>query len=480
MNSLYKTVFFIAVAIGLCVSCTPEEYELGSIDVTAQDLAEGIAYTITHDASNPNIVHLESKMQGYTPLWSHPQGRSQEPTVTLQIAFPGTYDVVFGVMTPGGIVYGETAHFVIDEMYAGFISDPMWTLLSGGIGGEKTWYLDLDANAVSRGGAGPLYFYGTDDSWETVTEGKTVDGDSWNWCPDYPGNTWLFAAADFGTMTFDMKDGANVKVEHLTIPSRGTESGTFLIDVDAHTLKMVDAAPLHDATRDGIVTAWGDIKIMSLTADYMQLGVLRDNDPSEGPCLLVYNYISKDYLDNWTPGETAEPEPVLPDGWQDAISQTVSTSVKWILSPETPFNWANLDGSLMNADWVSPDTYADWTGFNASVSSSYASFSLLIDSESGAVTYTSPSGVATSGTYSLSSNGTYTFTGISPSFHICGDISLATSSDNTWRITRIERNMSGKVTGMWVGVRDAVKPEYMVYHLIPQAAGAAEEDPLKV
>jgi hypothetical protein len=48
---------------------------------------------------------------------------------------------------------------------------------------------------------------------------------------------------------------------------------------------------------------------MSLTENTLQLAVLRDPELSgEGACLLVYNFISKEYYDNWTPGEQEEPE----------------------------------------------------------------------------------------------------------------------------------------------------------------------------
>lgn len=307
-SSIY---ILIASVIILFFACTPEQYDLGPKDVTPDDLVEGIAFKIEHDASNPNIVYLSSLMDSrYTPLWNHPQGRSQKQKITLKIAFPGTYEVKFGVETRGGIVYGNPVTFTIDDFYAEFVSDELWTLLSGGVGNAKTWYLDLDADGVSRYFIGPLYFYGTDDSWETVTNGVTLPegSDSWNWNPDWPGNSWLMDAADFGSMTFDLRDGANVVVEHKTIPSRGIERGTYMLDVDDHTLRMTDASPLHDINRDGVVIDWGDIKIMSLTENTLQLAVLRDPELSgEGACLLVYNFISKEYYDNWTPGEQEEP-----------------------------------------------------------------------------------------------------------------------------------------------------------------------------
>lgn len=481
MNKIFKLFSLLATVAIMFTSCSPDEFSLGEKDVKTEDLVEGIAYKIEHDAINPNIVYLTSLMGSeYTPLWNHPQGRSQEKKVTLKIPFAGTYEVQFGVETRGGVVYGPKTTFKVNDMYAGFISDELWTLISGGAGKEKTWYLDLDANGVSRFFKGPLYFYGTDDSWATVTEGQKVEGDSWNWSPDYKGNTWLMNAADFGSMTFSLKGSASITVNHKTIASRGTETGNYMLNTDNHTLTVQDAAILHDTNRDGVVINWGDIKILSLTENTMQLGVLRDPALSgEGACLLVYNFISKDYFDNWVPGEVAEPEPTLPSGWQTDISQTVNKSVKWVLSSDTPFNWASLDGSLMNAGWTSADKYDSWTGFNAAAASNFADFSLTLNSDDNTATYVAPDGTSTKGSYTLDEKGTYTFSGFTPNFVICGGwVTLATTDANQWRITKIEKDASGNVSGMWVGKRDAVKPEYMVYHLIPKAGGT-EVDPLK-
>jgi hypothetical protein len=302
MNKLIKvfTVFLIGL-IGY--ACSPEEHELAKTSVDSDELVEGIAYSIEHDAVNPNIVYLTSLMDGsFTPLWNHPQGRSQAQKVTLKIPFPGTYTVKFGVLTRGGAVFGEEATFTVDDFHAAFVEDELWTLLSGGVDQEKTWYLDLDADAISRNFLGPLYFYGTNNGWQgaCLVEG----GDCWNWNPDYQGNSWLMTAADFGSMTFDLKGAANVSVTHNTISARGTETGTYMLDAGAKTLRMTDASPLHDINRDGVVIDWGNIKIISLTENFMQLGVLRDATLSgEGAAMLVYNYISKDYYDNWVPVE---------------------------------------------------------------------------------------------------------------------------------------------------------------------------------
>ena len=481
MKKINKFLFILSLLAFVITACAPDEFLLGDKDVAPSDLVEGIAFKIEHDASNPNIIYLKSMMGNkYTPLWNHPQGRSQEQVVTLKIPFAGTYSVQFGVETRGGIVYGEPVTLKVDQMYAGFISDEMWTLISGGSGKSKTWYLDLDASGVSKYFDGPLYFYGTYDSWEQVTNGvKAPEGaDSWNWNPKYKENTWLMNAADFGSMTFDLIDGANLTVEHKTLSARGIEKGSYMMDVDNHTMRTTDASVLHDDGRDQQVLQWGDIRILSLTKDAMQLAVMRDNS-SEGKCLLVYNFISKDYADSWTPGEVAEPEPKLPDGWEADISQTVSKTIKWVLSPETPFNWATLDGTLMNADWTSADKYASWTGFNASAAAKYANFSLTLNSATKSATYVAPDGTSSKGTYTLDEKGIYAFDGFKPNFEICGGwVYLSTTDANQWRITSIEKDASGAVTGMWVGKRDPQKAEYMVYHLVPQIGGGGATDKL--
>ncbi|MDR1089644.1 MAG: hypothetical protein LBL79_01100 [Prevotella sp.] len=475
---LYSILSYTIAIIFLFAACTPDKYDLGTVDVTPDKLVEGIAFSITKDASNPNIVYLENKMDTkYTPLWIHPQGYSQAQKVTLKIPFEGTYNVTFGVMTHNGIVYGDPAEFIINDFYAGFVEDELWALLSGGVNNEKTWYLDLDADGVSRYFAGPLFFYGSDDWWGNISGNDPALGDdSWNWNPDYPGNSWLMSAGNYGSMTFNLKNGANVTTEHLMASSRGKETGTYMLDTDNKTLTLTNASILHDAGRDNqAIGDWRNCRIVSLTENTLQLGVLRNPETSgEDICLLVYNFISKDYFDNWTPGEEIEPEPTLPDGWKDDVSQTVTTAIKWILSPETPFNWSNLDGSLMN-NWLTPADYPDWTGFNASVSASYAKFSLVMDSKNNKVIYTSSNESVTEGTYTLDDKGIYTFTGIKPYLNICSDRYLETSDDNSWRIVKIDKDFSGKVSGMWVGVRDAVKPEYFVYYLIPEGISSDDD-----
>lgn len=496
MNYLNKIFLFLFIGtMMLLASCSPDEYALGNTDVKPGDLVEGIAYKIEHDAANPNIVYLKSLMGSkYTPLWSHPQGRSQEQTVTLKMPFAGTYKVVFGVETRGGVVYGDTATFKIDDMYAEFVSDPMWTKVAGGAGKSKTWYLDLDADATSRYFLGPIYFFTNTYTWDNLHNAageNYLDADAWDatkaitpnlsetgtatwyWLADYPGNSWMCDAADFGSMTFDLIGGANITVDQEAY-GLGKKNGSYMLDVDKHTITFSDAYPVHDSNRDTEMKAATEFRILYLTDDAMQIMVV--------PSGVCYNYISKEYKDNWVPGEVADPEPALPDGWKDDISQTVNKSITWKLSETNPLDWCNLDGSRMNG-WNSPADYPSWLGtLDASV---YKNFSMTLNSDDLTANFVAPDGTKTACNYTLDEKGIYTFSTDStentkiPSFAVIGWANFSADSNRQLRIMSIEKDATGAVTGMWLGAKDAVKPEYTAYHLVPSAGSSTTTDPLK-
>lgn len=473
MNKILKVFALFLVGL-VAYACSPEEHELQQAGVGSDELVEGIAFSIEHDTENPNIVYLTSLMdERYNPLWDHPQGRSQARQVTLKIPFPGEYTVKFGVQTRSGAVFGEEATFTIDDFYAPFVEDELWTLISGGVDEEKTWYLDLDGAAISRNFLGPLYFYGTNNGWQgaCMLEG----GDCWNWNPDYKGNSWLMTAADFGSMTFDLKGAANVTVVHNTIASRGTENGKYMLDAEAKTLRLTDASPLHDTGRDGVVVDWGNIKILSLTKDFMQLAVLRDPALSgEGACLLVYNFISKDYYDNWVPGEVVEPDPPYNGNPNEDLTTSVTTKKKWAMSLNTPYNWAGLDGAFLNT-WNSPADYTatGWAPYDASMISN---ISLTLDktgTTTGNYEFTTSSGSIISGSYTVDATNHIVFDQ-AISINVSGWVNLETTPEHKLRLIRTDVDALGNISKMWLGKRDPTKAEYQVYGFEPVAAGPAD------
>ncbi|WP_442795379.1 hypothetical protein [Pelobium manganitolerans] len=477
MNKIIKFFALLFAWTALLSSCSPEEYSLGNVDVKPEELVEGIAFKIEHDANNPNIVYLTSLMDAkYTPLWDHPQGRSQEKKVTLKIPFAGVYTVKFGVETRGGVVYGAPATFSVDQMYAEFISNEMWTKLTGGAGQEKTWYLDLDENGLSRYFLGPMYFYGTGDWWGTVNgTGPALSSDSWNWQPDWKSNSWIMPKGDYGSMTFNLKGGANVIVNHSMLNK--SQTGTFNIDVDNKTMRMNDAQPLHGAPQDGVVVDWGNIRIMSLTDNTMQLAVLRDEVLSgEGPALFVFNYISKDFKDNWVPGNQPDPEPPYEGNANDDLTTTTSTKKTWSLSLNTPYNWANLKGELLNA-WTKPADYPGWAPYDATMISKVALELDKTGDNAGSYKFTDGNGNNISGTYTTDDKNNVIFDK-EISFAISGGISLATTAEKKLRIISTEKDATGNITGIWLGKKDPSKDEYLVFKFEPKAGANGPVDPM--
>ena len=467
----------LAAAMLALAGCQPDDYSLGSIPYTSSDLVEGIAYTITADEDNPNTIYLKSLLSSsYTALWEHPQGRSQGAEVTLNIPFEGTYDVVFGIITSGGIVYGDTAHFTIDTFCADFVSDDLWTYISGGVGESKRWYIDLDEYGESKYFSGPLYFYGTDDSWETVTDGVELDTDvydSWYWQADWAsvaGWQWVDYAMDFGYMEFDLNGGANVTTVCNDLGT--TATGTYLLDTDNHTISFTDAPLLHDSMNDSQVASWtGEMRLFSLTEDYMQIGVLRIEDP----CYLLFNFISQDYYDNWEEEVDANPTPTLADTWQTDILTLIQSyntyqTVIWSFSDEDDAAaYCDLYGSTTSSATAATDDALEMT----------------LQLCAGDMTYimTDTNGDTAEGTFELTDDG---FISFSNGLLTISDVDdngteFRTNSDNTLRVlsyTMEDDDGDGTeemITNLWLGydLYDIYgnRYAYQGFNLTPSAPG---------
>ena len=182
-----------------------------------------------------------------------------------------------------------------------------------------TWYLDIDEDAKTRIFLGPLYFYGTDDSWATVTNGEPVMGDSWAWTADYANNSWICEAKDYGSMTFT-EDGKVVVNQGGTV----TE-GTYTVDEANKTITLSGAEILYLDNYRSAGTNWSNqLRILSLTETGLQIAVLRDNDPGQGPCLWSFNYVNEEVRkpSQFQPGLLFWDDNYNPN-WETFVSPTV-------------------------------------------------------------------------------------------------------------------------------------------------------------
>ena len=184
---------------------------------------------------------------------------------------------------------------------------------------------------------------------------------------------------------------------------------------------------------------------MELDENHLRIGVMRDN--SEGPWWLIWNFVSKEFADNYVPEDQPDPEPTLPDGWQDMVSEVVTTEIKWTMSPDVPFDWANLDGSLMNN--FTAGNYPDW----ATVVDGLENLSMTLNSADMTYTFEMPDGTSTTGTYTLDEDGIYTFDAGVPTYHLGGGyIIFGATAENQLRLLSIETADCSPL-GIWLGQR---------------------------
>jgi hypothetical protein len=148
---------------------------------------------------------------------------------------------------------------------------------------NQTWYIDLDADGKSYLWDGPMYFYGSDDSWTTISDGDVITGDSWCWAPAWGDiSSWIgFAPQEFGSMTFN-EDGT-VTVEDKA--NGKSFSGTYTINEKDRTVTLKNAEVLHvPGDYSNVAT---NLRILSLTDQKLQIAIIR----SDGQAL-SQNYIS--------------------------------------------------------------------------------------------------------------------------------------------------------------------------------------------
>lgn len=460
INIWNTTKAVLAAGALLFTACQPDEYELG--DLLKK---EELKYSITQDASDPNAIVLQAQNPGHQPFWVTPMGRSTLAQDTVRIPFEGEYSFVYGVISAGGVVQADTFKLNLTTTNLNYVNDPLWTLLSGGVGEEKTWIWDNGSYGLAPG---PL-------SYADPSVDQEFQNYSANWDPGNmpPGSTDENMGWN-STMTFSLKNGAFFSAvkynEGGTEESPKLESGTYFLNVNSKTLDIVDANLLRPDNYIENASNWNTaIKVLELTENQLRVAIMRTND--EGPWYYILSYVSKDYADNYDPGDVPDPEPQLPADWKEEVSQVVSTTITWKLSTQNPLDWAYLDGSRMNG-WNAPEDYPDWLG--TPDPSVYEGFSLVMNSADGSVVYTAPDGTQEEGSFTLDNKGIYTFEGIAPSFSVIGWASFGLTAENQLRILSIEKDVLGNLSGMWVGAKDPVKPEYFAYHLVPSMGGSSD------
>lgn len=457
---LITTFLMLAMLVS---SCSPDTYSLDAVTDKSD-----IEYEITQDfAADPggNTVIMKNKTPGVVLTWDYVTGKSNKAAEMVKYAFKGNYTIKITAVTGGGIVELDPYTVTVTKDNLNYVNDPLWTALSGGVGKSKTWYLDLNADGVSKYFPGPMSFSGNKLGWQKECTGETAL--CWTWEPEWKGNEWIADKGDYGSMTFSLDGGPFVKVEHKLTTARGTENGTYFLDTAKHELTMTNAAILQNSWGANDAKDWNNCKIITLTEDAMQIAVYHKSKEE----FMIFNFISKEYSDKWVPKDVPDPNPSIDlNGGtvDDLLSTTTTTTKTWALSKDTPFNWVDLNGAFLN-NWNSVADYeaAGWPGYVSGDQTTVVKNKISFSND-GKVTTIDSNGATKSGTYSTSTDGTniITFSGITPSFPIGSSwATVSTTDKNQWKIVKTLKT-GNVVTDIWFGKRDPAKSEYMVFHFV--------------
>ncbi len=452
---------FATLAIAF-TGCSPDEVNMGTKDIKADDLVQGLAYSVTPDASNPNIIHLKSLLpSSYAVQWQHPQGYSQERELDLNIAFDGTYEIIFGVETRGGLVYGSPYEFTIDQFCADFVTGEMWDMLAGGAGGSKTWIPDDGTYGMKQG------YYSCFDPSATWVDMVRDEGKN-NW---YAQNLtwWEPSNADVGIteddlrgeMTFDLKGRAGLTVTTYTGGVPTTVEGMFDMNTDNHTMNATNVDFLHPAWVNGkAVDFRKGFQILVLTENQMMIANYRDEAMSgEGRCIYCYNFVSKDYADSYVPEVGDEPAPTLPDGWMQAL-ETQNHYAQWKFDTKNPADWCDLYGNTTNTFSYS---------FNEDNVSALRLKMGAPDLDDYSVTL--PDGSTVTGKFVINSNGTIDFSNGLGNTVIAGDnVTFSANANSQLEVLGMSTDDYSRLSDLWLGriVTDinGSRVQYLGYHLV--------------
>lgn len=291
MKNAIKTLFLFLLPAIMLVACKKDEHTLGR----TLDKSE-IKYEVSQDlATDPggNTVIMKNLTPGTISMWDYGTGTSTRMTDTIHFAFQGDYVIKFSAATAGGIVKMDSVVVKVSKENLSYVTDQMWFDISGGPGKQKSWVLDTDGKYF----LGPMTFYDPanfNTIWWDAGQGI------------YPDN---MARGDYGVMTFSLIGGPYFTAVK---PKEGgvTETGTYALNLAKKRLTITGGTILrgYKPAKNGISGInWNYYEIIALTENTLRLGVYRDKDvDGEGNALLVYNFISKAYSDNYVPPVTAK------------------------------------------------------------------------------------------------------------------------------------------------------------------------------
>lgn len=464
--------WILLVGISLFISCKKDTYSLESLPAESS-IKFDVVQDLNVDAGG-NTVYLINQTPQTVPIWDYGTGKSNRQVDTIRFAFAGEYEIKYSAVTGGGVVEMEPVKITVTQDNLNYVNDPLWTLLTGGVGEEKTWVLDANANGDKKFFTSPIYFAGMDNAYGTIADdGQSVEWtqvctdptgpNCWTYGPNYTSDTWAAEKRDYGNMTFSLKGGPFLKTDHKGVAGIGEENGTFFLDVNTLTLTTSNATPLHVSYTPNDAVGMYTWRILSLTDNTLQLAVKHKTKAE----YQVLNFISKEYSDSWTPPPPPAPKPdegynpvFAPGELLNMLTGGVNSGRFWTLDVNgNPIDWI-AKGNGWTANKNSSYNWGWNESWDAAVSNAWIRFDNI-----GGQNYTRfQNGVTTTGTFTIDE--------VNNEVNLVGN-TLLQNGDSWMNPTAPKLKVvkafptDFRTKGIWFGTSyDASKDEWFAFHYI--------------
>ena len=168
MKLIIQLALLFLVVTGVSLSCKKKDYSLANLMDKSQINME-VKQDLTVDPGG-NTIYLINHTDKVEPIWDYATGKSIRRVDTVHYAFKGDYIIKRSAVTAGGIVELDPITIKVTKDNLNYVSDPLWILLTGGPGNEKTWLLDANTNGDQKFFTSPIYFTGQNN----VTSNKAL------------------------------------------------------------------------------------------------------------------------------------------------------------------------------------------------------------------------------------------------------------------------------------------------------------------
>lgn len=467
-----KSAVWIIAGLLIIQACKKDTYGLDRLP-DASSLNFEVIQDLEVDPGG-NTIYLVNNTPETVPVWDYGTGTSNRQRDTVRFAFKGEYVIKYAAVTGGGLVSVDPITITVTEDNLNYVNDPLWTLLSGGVGEEKTWVLDANEDGDKKFFTSPVYFAGMDNAYGSKsTDGQMVewtqvctvpDGPNcWTYAPNYTSDTWAAEKRDYGFMTFSLQGGPFLKTDHKGVGGIGTESGTYFLDVNTLTITTSNASPLFVASTATDAASLYSWKIVSLTENTMQLAVKHKSKDE----YQVLNYISKTYSDNWTPPPPPAPKPdegynpvFAPGELLTMLTGGANSGRFWTLDVNgNPIDWI----AKGNGWTVDKSSSSDW-GWNTTWESAVQGAWIRFDQINGQNYTRFQNGTTTSGTYTINESGNEIL--LNGNTLLLNPDSWMSPTTTTLKVVKAYL-ADYRTKGIWFGTSyDASKDEWFAFHYI--------------